>query len=126
MPCCGLCLHRAVTSDQWGAPPPPAPGWGPPPYPPAYGYAGSQQSEGLAVGALICAIGSFVVCPAVLSIVALILAQNARNRIDASGGRLSGSGLVTAARVVAWVNIALVVLVLLAVIVTGFTLGSRG
>jgi hypothetical protein len=115
-----------VTSDQWGAPPPPAPGWGPPPYPPAYGYAGAQQSEGLAVGALICAIGSFVVCPGVLAIVGLILAQNARNRIDASGGRLSGSGLVTAARVVAWVNIALVVLVLLAVIITGFTLGSRG
>jgi hypothetical protein len=115
-----------VTSDQWGAPPPPAPGWGPPPYPPAYGYAGGQQSEGLAVGALICAIGSFVVCPAVLAIVALILAQNARNRIDASGGRLSGSGLVTAARVVAWINIALVVLVLIGVIITGFTLGARG
>jgi hypothetical protein len=74
----------------------------------------------------VCAIGSFVVCPVVLAIVGLILAQNARNRIDAAGGRLSGAGLVTAARVVAWVHIALFVVALIGVIIAGFVLGARG
>jgi hypothetical protein len=116
-----------VTGDQgWGAPPPPAAGWGAPAYPPPYGYGTGQQTEGLAIGALVCSIGSFFVCPVVLAIVGLVLAQNAQNRIDAGAGRLSGAGLVTAARIVAWVNLALYVLALIGVIIAGFVLGARG
>lgn len=131
---------RPVTSDQgWGAPaPPPAtgpgaqppyypsPGYPPPGYPAYPGPAYGRQTEGMAVGALICAIGSFVVCPVVLAVVALVLAQNARNHIDAAAGRLTGTGLVTAARVIAWLHLALFALLLVGIIAFGFVVGTRG
>jgi hypothetical protein len=80
----------------------------------------------MAVGALICAIGAYVVCPVVLAVVALVLAQNARNHIDAAGGRLTGTGLVTAARVIAWLHLALFALLMIGVIAFGFVVGARG
>lgn len=133
----GVITSRAVTSDQgWGAPAPP-PAWGPggQPYPAGSGPGGyppypgvpyQRQTEGTAIGALICAIGSFVVCPVVLAVVALVLAQHARNHIDAAAGRLTGTGLVTAARVVAWLHLALFALLLVGIIAFGFVVGTRG
>ena len=56
------------------------------------------------------AIGSYVLVPFVLAIVALVLASMSSRDIRASGGHLGGSGLVTAAKVLAWINIALCVL----------------
>ena len=47
-------------------------------------------------------------CPVVLPIVALVLARSAELAIDNSGGALGGRGLVTAARVIAWIQLALV------------------
>ena len=117
----------------WGAPPaspPPGAGYGgPPAYPAPYGYPTwypPKPTEGLATGAFVCAIVSLVVCPVVPAVVALVLAQNARNRIDAAGGRLGGAGLVTAARVIAWIHLGLVMLVLLGLTIAGFVVGSRG
>ena len=52
--------------------------------------------------------GSWFVCPIVLAIVALVLAKSADDTIAASGGALGGGGLVTAARVIAWIHLALV------------------
>jgi hypothetical protein len=37
--------------------------------------------------------------------VALILAANAQREIAASQGRVQGGGLVTAAKIIAWINI---------------------
>jgi len=100
----------------------PQPGYGPPGYgPPGYGgYGpGGQQTEGKAITALVLAIASFLLCPLIPAVVALFLAGAARRDIDASGGRLTGEGLITATRVLSWVNIALsvvaVALVVLAV-----------
>lgn len=62
------------------------------------------------MAALICAIAAWVFCPLILAIVALILAANARKKIQASNGMLEGEGLCTAATVVSWINIALSVL----------------
>lgn len=91
-------------SDAYGGPP------GPPP-PPPYGqpYAGSRylaprQSQD-AVIALILAIGGWFVCPVVLSVPALVYAGRARRAITASAGALAGSGLATAATVIAWLSI---------------------
>jgi hypothetical protein len=110
----------------WGPPPgqpPPGwgqPGWGPPPggYPPGtpgYGAPGygppgwnPPRTEGTAIAALICAIGAWVMCPLVLAVVALVLASKAKTAIDGSQGTLTGEGLVTAARIIAWLNIGLV------------------
>lgn len=48
-----------------------------------------------------------MVCPVIPAIVALVLASNSSKNIKRSGGRLSGDGLNTAARIVAWINIGL-------------------
>lgn len=72
-----------------------------------YGYGGyPPQTEGTAIGALIAAIGSWVVCP-ISGIVALVLASQAKRKIASSGGRLTGQGLVTASKWIAWINIGL-------------------
>lgn len=127
--------------------PPPAPGYGPPPPygspPPAYGHSGYGQQPGQpnwgqpgppaaptetkAIIALVMAIGSFVLFPLVLAIVGLVLASMAQRDIRASGGRLGGEGLVTAAKVISWINIALCVLaVLFIVVVFGFVASVGG
>jgi hypothetical protein len=80
------------------------PQWGPPPGGGAYA---PPRTEGTAVAALICAIASWVVCPIILAVVALGLAHSAGNKIDASGGRITGEGLVKAAQIIAWIHIAL-------------------
>lgn len=114
--------------------PPPPPG--PDPYggqpPPSYagyqqqpygfgGYPQAQETESTAIVALVLAIASFVVCPVIPAIVALVLANNADAAIQASGGRKTGEGLTKAARIVSWINIglcvgALVLVILIAVI----------
>lgn len=101
----------------------PPPGYGPPSaYPPPAGYgpvtsygqpAGGYGTPPLygsrtntkAVVALCLAIGSFVVLPLIPAIVALVLAPSARREIARSQGNESGLGLVTAATIVAWINV---------------------
>lgn len=116
---------------RWDAPPqapawdrPPAgssSGWGPPP---PYeergevtgaeqGPAGPQVTEPKAVVALVLAIGSFVVLPLLPAVAALLLVRSSRRDIEASGGRYTGTGLLTAAKVLSWVNLGLCLLVVL-------------
>jgi hypothetical protein len=93
-------------------------GYGPPPltYGQTPGYGGGQTTSTKAIIALVLAIGSFAVFPLVPAIIALVLASGARDEIDASGGRVGGDGLVTAAKVVAWINIGLCVAGVLALV----------
>jgi hypothetical protein len=83
------------------------PGWGPPP-------GAVQETSSRAIVALVLAVCSFVVFPFVPAVVALFVAPQARRELAAARGRLGGEGLVRAAVVVAWVNIALSLVVLLA------------
>lgn len=86
-----------------------------PPPPPAYGYGPPQprpQTSSDAVAALVLSILSWAVCPLILAIVALIFASKASKAIAASNGWLEGSGMVTAARIISWLNIALGILFL--------------
>lgn len=96
--------------------PPPLPGQVPPPY-------GSPQTSGTAIAALVLAVGSFVVFPIVPAIIALVLARSASQDIRVSGGRLTGDGLVTAARWTAWINLVLslgaILLVVLVLVLFG-------
>lgn len=106
---------RPSTGDQGWSAAPPAQGWGPPTGygpPPGYGPGGGwgggpQQTDAKAIVALVLAIGSFVVLPFLPAVAALFVASSSRRDIDAAGGRLTGAGLVTAARVISWVNIGL-------------------
>jgi hypothetical protein len=106
-------------------PPEPPPGYGQPPPPqqpygqqygygqqPGYGYA-APQTEGTATAALIIAIVGFFICAPVGAIVALVLANSAMRRIEASGGRLTGMDQARAARIIAIVELALTVVVVL-------------
>ena len=126
-------------------PPPPPPSYGtsdPPPYAgagyqqPAYGqqqpgaaggygqapygyqpYAAPPQTEGTAVGALVASILSFVLCPVIPAIVALVMIPGARRKIADSHGRLTGESLLTAAKWISIIHLALFVLAILAFVV---------
>lgn len=79
----------------------------PPPANPNYGYSPQPvpQTSSDAVISFVLALLAWVACPVVLAIIALVFASKARNAINASGGWVNGDGLVTAAKVIAWVNI---------------------
>jgi len=120
-------------------PPPPPPGGTPPPpgavppppgQPPGFAVPGGPagaQTDGLAIAALCVAIGgvffSFACGIGVIgAIVALVLASNSQKKISASGGRLTGEGLNTAARIISWIHIGLAVIgivILIIVIAAG-------
>ena len=91
--------------------------WGSPPY---GGTPGApQQTNGLAIGALVASVLGFF-C-GVGFIIGLILGYMARNQIRSSGGQQGGGGLATAAIVIGWIGVALTVLGILfvAVVFTG-------
>lgn len=99
------------TTPQWPSTPggeapggttPPAP---PAPQPPAYGP--TPQSSSSAIVALVLSIASWVVCPVIPAIVALVFASKADREIAVSNGWVTGAGMVTASKIVAWINIGL-------------------
>jgi hypothetical protein len=92
---------------------------------PGYGYPPGPQTEGMATAALVIAIAGFFICPPVGAIVALILANNARQRIEASGGRLSGLEQARAARIIAIIELVLTAIVVL-VGAIGMAIALRG
>jgi hypothetical protein len=65
------------------------------------------------------AIAGFFICPPVGAIVALVLANNAKQRIEASGGRLSGLEQARAARIIAIIELVLTAIVVLVGIIVG-------
>ena len=95
---------------------PPPPGWGEPGH-----RQGPQRTDSKAIIALVLACASFILFPLIPAIVALVLASSAKRDIAASGGRLGGEGLVTAAKVISWINIGLSVLFVV-ILVTAFGL----
>jgi hypothetical protein len=115
-----------------GSGPPAGPPPAAPPYwygQPGYGYPpGPPETEAMATAALVVAIVGFFVCFPLGGIVALILANSAINRIEASGGRLGGLDQARTARIIAIVELALAaVLVFVAVIAgaIGLTVSNR-
>lgn len=91
-------------------------------YPAPYGQAGypaqsapTQSND--AVVALVLSIASWVICPVVLAVIALVFAGKAKRAIEASGGWITGEGMVTAAKVISWINIALCLVVLVGFVI---------
>lgn len=72
-----------------------------------------------AIVALVLSIVSWLVLPLVLAIVALVFARKAEREMAGSQGRVGGWSMVTAAKILAWINIgfftALLVLAVFAV-----------
>jgi hypothetical protein len=108
-----------------GAAGPAAPAGGAPGFP-GYPMATPPRTDSKAVVGLVCAVASFVLCPVVLAVVALVLAGMSDRDIGASGGRLEGHAMNTATRWVAWINIALSVIGLVVLLAVFFLLLSSG
>lgn len=97
---------------------PPA-GYPPPGYPPA-GYPGAPAAqEPLATWSLVLGILSFVFCPVVGAVAAIITGSRAKKAVDRSAGTKSGRGLAVAGQVLGSVNLVIssLVGVLIAVLV---------
>lgn len=99
-------------TPQWPSEPGPAGGGAfdpqqamPPAPPPTYGP--TPQTSNSAVAALVLAIVSWVLCPVIPAIIALVFANKAEREIAISNGWVTGGGLVTASKIVAWINIGL-------------------
>jgi len=119
--------HAAGDAGQGAAVPPaypPAPGYAyppPPGYPaqgyayPAPGYAPAPTTSTNAIVGLVLAITSWIVCPIILAIVALVLAKKSGEEIAASQGRVGGGGLNTATKILSWINIGLYAAILVIV-----------
>jgi hypothetical protein len=125
----------AATSPYAGQPGYGQPGYGQPGYgqpgygaPPGYGYGypAGPPTDGTATAALVIAVVGFFVCPPVGAVVALVMANSAQRRIEASGGRLGGLELAKAARIIAIVELALTALLILGgIIAVAASLGAR-
>jgi len=70
-------------------------------------YVSAPQTSSNAIVALVLSITSWVICPIIFAIVGLVFANMGSKEIKASGGRVTGEGLVTGAKVIAWINIGL-------------------
>jgi len=94
------------------------PGYGAPAYGSGYGYPGyvPRRTDTKAIIGLVLAIASWVMCPLVAAVVALVLASQSSREIEASQGALEGRGLNTATKWVAWLNIVLTIVGIIAVI----------
>ena len=91
------------------------PGYGPPPYGTpgyGYGYPAGPQTDSSATAALVIAVVGFFICAPVGAIVALVMANSAQKRIEASEGRLTGLELARAARIIAIIELALTALLI--------------
>ena len=81
----------------------------------------APSASGNSIAALVLSIASWMIFPIVLAIVSLVFANKAEKEITASNGSIGGGPLVTASKIVAWVNIgvytALVILGILALFV---------
>ena len=92
-------------TPQWPSQPAPETPAGMVPAPPPYGPA--PQTSTNAIAALVLSIVAWVICPIIPAIIALVFASKADREIAASNGWVTGGGLVTAAKIVAWINIGL-------------------
>ena len=116
------------------APPPPygpppgygQPGYGAPPPGSGYGYPTGPQTDSTATAALVIVIVGIFICMPAGAIVALVMANSAQKRIEASEGRLTGLELTRAARIIAIVELALTgVLILGGVLLIVLSLGPQ-
>jgi hypothetical protein len=127
-----------TTAEPGYSPPAYQPGYGQPGYGPqgygqpgygqgyGYGYPTVPQTDSSATAALIIAIVGFFICPPVGAVVALIMANSAQKRIEASGGRLTGLDQAKAARIIAIIELVLsAVVLLIGVLVAMASLGAR-
>jgi len=75
------------------------------------------STSGYAIAAFILSVVSWVVCPVICAIVALVLASAANKEIREAGR--GGAGLTTAARIIAWVHLGVAAATILILVIVG-------
>lgn len=73
---------------------------------PVVAPAPSPPTSTNAIVGFVLSVVSWLLCPVVPAIIALVLARLSSKEITASGGRVGGAGFNTATRIIAWLNIA--------------------
>jgi len=89
------------------------------------GAYAAVRTDGQAIAALVCGIAGLVVCPFILSIVAIVLGKNSKTRIQQSNGTLEGEGLANAGFILGIASLALWIVVIGAVIVFSVFLNAN-
>lgn len=117
--------ERPAATPQWPSQPAAEPGAQQPFAPPPV-YGPFPQTSNSAVVALVLAIGAWFVCPIIPAIVALVFANKADKEIAAGNGWVTGGGLVTASKIVAWINIGFWAAILLVFLLFAILLGLGG
>ncbi|WP_020014694.1 DUF4190 domain-containing protein [Promicromonospora sukumoe] len=96
-----------VQHGQHSAPTPYGQPGGPTTTPPQYGYSQTPPKNDLGVWALVTGILSYVFCPLLLGIAAIITGTMSRRAADE--GLANNRGMGTAGLILGWINVALVV-----------------
>lgn len=115
---CGVCSYPVSTPTQQPTPPTAPVGPGAPQAlggqgqyqsqgPPLVGAVAVRKTDSSAIAALVLGILGLVVCPFILSIIAIVLGKQAERRINGSGGALDGEQMAKAGWILGWVGIAL-------------------
>ncbi len=115
--------------QAYGNAPAPVPPTGVYGYQPGYGGGPAQavpDTSTNAIVAFVLAICSWVFCPIILAIVALVFVSKAKKEILASNGWRTGTGFVTAAKWVAWINIIFGILMIVFYIVVFVIIAASG
>jgi hypothetical protein len=74
-------------------------------YPPAGYPPAAPPTDDKAVWALVSAVAGFVLCPIVLHVVGLVLANQSLRTIRSSGGRVAGDGIASTARILSIIGL---------------------
>ena len=90
-------------------------------WPPAHG-TGEKTTNGRATASLVLGILGLIVCPLILSVLAIVFGYQSRKEIDASQGRQTNRGAATAGIVLGWVGLVFGI-VLLVIFAFGFAAG---
>ena len=89
------------------------------------GFGFRPQTEPSAILAVVVAVVAWLACPILAAIAALMIAGGAKAKIDVSGGALTGLGLVSAARWIAWIHLCIVPIGIVLVAI-GFNVFGNG
>src|SRR3954471_13397572 len=77
------------------------------------GINSEPQTDGKAIGSLVCGIASVTIFSIIAGIPAIILGHISRSEIRKSGGRLRGQGLALAGLIMGYISLAIIPLVLI-------------